>query len=165
MANPPLFLYSTNTLIAQRIGRQFYKDVHFVWCTSIFDGRKVPETQPGVPPSSSPCEIYEQLHKDVKRRDKHSSKIRENRAGILRGAGLKRKAKRIAPRQEKLIVEMVEGADIAEFEPLIYVIPFSSVVRIARPAPYKSRAGSDSIEYSIAALRRSLFDVIQVFPF
>jgi hypothetical protein len=82
----PLLLYSTNTWLAYVIGERFYRDEHYVWCTPDFDARAMARIDQVTPPSSSPAEIYRDLHEDVLRGDSHSSRSRTTRQGFYEGS-------------------------------------------------------------------------------
>jgi hypothetical protein len=157
----PLILYSMNTWLAYMIAQRYYKTEHYVWCTPYFDPRKSGDRESAVPPTSSPFEMYCSLAEDVARRDRHSAKIVDNRAGILRGANAKRRSGVIDARQEKDIVSIVDGADSGDFRPLMYVIPYSEVIDRMREPPPRDKAHPLSEEYIIDRLPRTLFDVIE----
>jgi hypothetical protein len=154
-------LYSTNTWIAYFIAEEFYQRHHYVWCTPHFDPRQKGRDS-AVPPSSSPFEMYWSLLEATSRGDEHSSKIRENQVGILRGASAKRRAKVINDGQEERIRAVVERAKSMDFRPLLYVIPVANVSkRLREPSP-KDKAHPLSAEYVIDDLPREFFDVIEL---
>jgi len=154
-------LYSTNTWLAYMIAQRYYKSEHYVWCTPFFDPRRNGGRDAAVPPTSSPFEVYCSLAEEVSRRDRHSKKIEENRVGILRGANAKKQAGVIDEVQEKDIVSIVSQAEIPDFRPLMYVIPYSVVVDRMREPPPEDKAHPLSAEYVIDQLPRDLFDVIE----
>jgi hypothetical protein len=154
-------LYSTNTWLAYMIAQRYYKSEHYVWCTPFFDPRRSGGRDAAVPPTSSPFEVYCSLAEEVARRDRHSRKIEENRVGILRGANAKKQAGVIDEVQEKDIVSIVDQAEIPDFRPLMYVIPYSVVVDRMREPPLEDKAHPLSAEYVIDQLPRDLFDVIE----
>lgn len=158
----PLILYSTNSWLAYAIGERFYFGEHYVWCNPDFDARAVAVIDQVTPPSSSPAEIYRALHEDVRRGDSHSSKIKDNMTGILRGAAVKRAAGIISEEDQRDIVSMVDRAGGRDFRPLLYVIPYERVRGIVKPAPVAERAHPLSREYVIDALRRTDFDVLEL---
>ena len=124
----PLLLYSTNTWLAYVIAERYYGGEHYVWCAPVFDPRKQSSVDMVLPPTSSPCEIYRGLYEETKRGDRHSGKITENRGGILRGAAIKKNCRTITADEEREITEIIESAEIYDFRPLLYVIPFHQVV-------------------------------------
>lgn len=158
----PLILYSTNTWLAYVIGERFYASEHYVWCTPDFDARALPSIEQVQPPSSSPAEIYRDLHEDVRRGDKHSSKIKDNKAGLLRGAAVKRATGVISEDDYRVVVSTVEQAQGRDFRPVLYVIPFERVRAIVQPAPVELRAHPLAREYIIESLPRVDFDVLEL---
>jgi len=154
-------LYSANTWLAYMISEHFYGRLHYVWCTTFFKACEA-SLDCAVPPSSSPAEIYRELYEAVKRGDKHSSKIAANRAGLLNGAHVKRKAGEISDGAIGEIVSVLDQAGIGDFRPLIYVIPFVLVTDDLESVPVGSRAHPLSIEYVIRKLPRGAFDVIEI---
>lgn len=115
-----LFLYSVNTWLSYKISQTYYENKHYVWCAPSFNPK-------GNPPSSNPAELYNGLKKDIDGKDYHSSKIDQNRVGLLRGAEFKKAAGVINELQEKDIKSIVKAAEIEDFRPLIYVISLNSV--------------------------------------
>jgi len=157
----PLILYSTNTWLAYMIAKKYYKDEHYVWCTPHFDPRRSGGRDSAVPPTSSPFEVYCSLAEEVARRDRHSKKIEENRAGILRGVNAKRQAGAINEIQEREIVSIVALADQGDFRPLMYIIPYSAIADQIREPPPEDKAHPLSAEYIIDSLPRACFDIIE----
>ena len=158
----PLLLYSTNTWLAYIIAERFYSGEHYVWCTPYFDSRQKSPLATAVPPTSNPAEIYQNLFEEVSRGDRHSSKIKENRIGILRGAKIKKNQGVITDRQAKDIAAALGGAETRDFRSLIYVIPFYAVARARLvEVPVADRAHPLSVEYVIDRLPHKAFDVIE----
>lgn len=157
----PIVLYSTNTWLAYMIAERYYGGDHYVWCTPFFDPRKG-ASDSAVPPTSSPFEMYWGLSEEIRRRDRHSHRVQENRAGVLRGANAKRAAGLIDARQESEIVTIVDLAHDGDFRPIVYVIPFVSVASLVREPPPEEKAHPLSAEYIIDQLPRKLFDVIEL---
>jgi hypothetical protein len=158
----PLILYSTNTWLAYVIGERFYGGEHYVWCTPDFDARALARIDQTTPPSSSPAEIYRDLFEDVRRGDQHSSKIKDNKAGILRGVADKRAAGVISDEEQRDIVSTLDRASGRDFRPLLYVIPYDRVSGIIQFAPVELRAHPLSQEYVIERLPRRDFDVLEL---
>jgi hypothetical protein len=161
MVVKPLVLYSANTWLAYMIAEKFYRSEHYVWCTPIFDPRRNGGRDTALPPTSSPLEVYGSLAAEVARSDRHSSKIKENRAGILRGASSKRGSGDIDVLQETEILSVVDLAVVADFRPVMYVIPYCGVADLVREPPPEDKAHPLSAEYIIDRLPRDLFDVIE----
>lgn len=156
-----LLLYSTNTWLAHKVSREYYDDFHFVWCSPYFSARSVSGYDYTNPPSSSPGEIYDRLFADVAAGDRHSAKIEANRYGIIEGAKKKAAQGRITRKQLREICEIVKNAETLRFLPLLYIIPFSSVVNVIKDAPINARANPLSKEYIIERLPRTRFDIIE----
>lgn len=151
-----MFLYSINTVLAFRIQRTYYNNIHFVWCTNKYDHGF------WQPASSNPLSIAQMFIQDVYSRDQHSAVIKQNRDGLKRGAMLKRKEGIIDEETENEIISLVNAADFNQFLPLLYVIPFSNVSTLCESVPKQERASYDSVEYRIRNLKRSDFDLIDL---
>ena len=156
-----LLLYSTNTSLAHKVSKEYYDDFHFVWCSPYFSARSVSGYDYTNPSSSSPGEIYDRLFVDVATGDRHSANIEANRFGIIKGAKKKAAEGRITRKQLREISKMVEDAETLSFIPLLYIIPFASVVNMIKDAPIQARANPLSKEYIIERLPRSHFDIIE----
>jgi hypothetical protein len=160
MPDEPILLYSTSTWLAYAVAEQYYGGEHYVWCTPHFDSSSVASLNYAVPPSSSPIEIYRGLRKDVEQGDRHSAKIAANKAGILKGMEVKRSAGRITSEAAIEIASIVETAEIRDFRPLLFVIPFHLAADRIRPVPIGQKAHPLSIEFIIESLPRCFFDAI-----
>lgn len=156
----PLILYSANTLLAYRINQIYYRERHFVWCNPYFSA-SAPSIDVQMPPSSTPSDICCSLCGDVSQDDVHSLKIQSNRDGIRKGASSKRNAEQITEQELREIDQIVSAAKLADFRPLLYVIPFHLVAEQAKPVPPTDRAHPFSQEYIIKDLLRSSFDVLE----
>jgi hypothetical protein len=161
LGTTPLVLYSTNTWLAYTIAEKYYKQVHYAWCSPYFDARNASSTNRTIPPSSSPLEVYQALSQEVGRGDRHSAKIGANRIGILRGSGVKLAQGVITKEEKQEIAEIVELAQVYDFRPVLYVIPFALVGSLVRSVAVSKRAHPLSDEYIIEALPRRFFDVIE----
>lgn len=113
------------------------------------------------PPTSSPAEIYRSLQDEVSRGDRHSHKIRNNRSGLVQGAGLKRQSHKISDEQYSDIVAIIDAAQPADFRPLLYIMPFEQVRHLLRRVAVADRAHPLSIEYVVESLPRRLFDILE----
>jgi len=156
-----IVLYSTNTLLAFRIAETYYQGKHYVWCSPYFEpgDSKLNYT---IAPTSSPKDIYLNLHDEALRGDQHSAKIANNRVGIINGANLKKAAGVISSQELEEIIAIVHGAQIIDFRPLLYIIPYSLVTDICRKASIHERAAPFSEEYIIEALPSSCFHAIVI---
>jgi hypothetical protein len=115
-----------------------------------------------VPPSSDPFEIYRMLHFDVIKSDAHSPKIRDNRAGLLAGAAIRKANGEINDSTEKEIAAVINLASVRDFRPLLYVIPYYKISKIVHEVPVDKQAHPLSEEYIISDLRVDSFDVLQL---
>lgn len=136
----PLLLYSTNTFIAYAIAERFYRRVHYVWCSPHFDHGVGHGLGYRVAPTSAPMEIYRTLAREVQAGDRHSAKITSNRTGIAEGAAAKRSAGVIDAEQEAEITDILSRAQVQDFRPLLFVIPYAAVAGKVRSVPVANRA-------------------------
>jgi hypothetical protein len=157
-----ILLYSTNTLLAFRIAEKYYGQRHYVWCTPCYSASASPIASPFCPPTSAPRDIYFSLLKEVLAADRHSTKIRQNRLGLTNGARQKRLQGVITEDQFKEINALIKKAEISDFRPLLYVIPYSLVQTRLKDIPEGKRASSFSAEYLIEELPRDSFDVLEL---
>jgi hypothetical protein len=157
----PLVLYSTNTWLAYKIAEVYYNQVHYVWCASTFIEDSVPAHDYTLPPSSSPGKIYNDLLEDVQRTDHHSAKIAANKIGLLRGANLKVQERVITRKQKSDTYAIVDQAQLRDFRPLVYVIPWQAVRNLVQEVPVRERAHPLSNEYLVERLPRRCFDIIE----
>lgn len=158
-------LYSTNTWLAYAIAEKYYNNEHYVWCTPFFSPRKPDSgnpTAPTAPPLSSPLEIYRLLAAEISEPNLPEKTIGINRAGILRGSNLKRQLGEISKEEEEEIFSIVDDAKRADYNPLVYVIPYSEVAGKVREPPPGEKAHPLSAEYIIDRLPRDCFDVIKL---
>jgi hypothetical protein len=156
----PLILYSANSLLSYQIAQQFYHEVHYVWCAPYFDADAAMRAGFTAPPSSTPCDIYQNFAKDIARGDLHSAKIAENRAGLLRGAQAKLTSGIITQQDFDNIGYIIRSAQLTEFQPRIYVVPFASVKSQAVLVPPARAASLMFPEFLIDSLSRDSFDII-----
>lgn len=158
----PNVLFSTNCLLAYRICKQFYENLHYVWCATIFGSPDVDDPLVRNPRSSAPYERFSELKKDTGRSgDHHSNIVSDQRTGIKRGAEAQFTAGEITEDERDEILEIVDAAEISDFEPLMYVIPFQKVKRIAKKVPVSKRAHPLSDEWLIPRLPRDYFEIIR----
>lgn len=148
-----ILLYSTGTELAYRIAKEYYKNIHYVWCTEAFDAA----IQPG---TSNPRTLCSRYLDQILKKDRHAKEIQNNKAGILKGATAKRQAGVISEKQYNEIKVLVGCAKYEDFYPVIYLIN-KKLVKKRLKIVNKSEAASDSsIEYIIDDLNRSEFDII-----
>jgi hypothetical protein len=157
----PLILFSTNCWLAYKISEKYYSDIHYVWCTPDFAEENSPKLTAATPPTSTPKTIYENLGKEVEANDKHSGKIKELKLGLLKGAQINRTNGLISAEQEADIIYIVGNAEISDFRPLLYIIPYEMVKDLLEEVPVGERAHPLSVEYRIEKLPGNLFNVIE----
>jgi hypothetical protein len=157
-----LCYYSTNPWIKWYIQNKWRGDVHFVWCSDVFDPGTVGTAHHGslVPPTSSPCAIYKDLADAVRpgRTDRHNSKITEQRAGIVSRAEAWRRSGEVTNGVADEILAIVHGGDLSIWRPELYIIPKTAIDETrVELVPYQDRAGLGD-EFRIRDLRGSEFD-------
>jgi hypothetical protein len=115
------------------------------------------------PPSSCPSEIYRELWRAAQTGDLHNTKIKDNKAGILKGALAKKTAGVIDGQGFSDINSIVSAATAQDFTPILYIIPLDRVANLVTPVPVGQLAHPLSIEFIIEYLPSDSFDIIQ-FP-
>ena len=157
----PLLLYSASTSLAYNLNQHYYGGKHWVWCNPFFDQQAARDAGYAAPPSSIPLDIYRSLAQAIATGDLHSDGVKQNRTGLLRGAKAQLSAGRITASQHADIVAIVRKAHVADFAPLIYVMPFARVARDAVAVAPLVAANPFSAEYQIASLDRRDFHIIR----
>ena len=158
----PLILYSTNTWLAYIISQVYYGGEHYVWCSPYFNSFSIPSSEQTIPPSSTPGHLYSLLSDEVFSGERHSDKIKQNKAGLRRGANAKEQAGVITNKQRLEIFAVVSRAQIIDFRPILYVIPYPLVSDLIVEVPVAERSHPLSMECRIERLPRSCFDVIDL---
>jgi hypothetical protein len=162
MANTPsLLLYSTNTHLAFLLNEHYYRKKHWVWCNPYFDDDAATAAGFTSPPSSTPIELYQAYAEAVRRQDRHSPIIKQNRTNLMKGARAVLKAGVITQAQFANINAIVKKAQLDLFRPLIYVIPYAAVANKVVSVPVTGTASFFSPEFQIHSLDRSEFDIIK----
>lgn len=159
---PGPVLYSTNSYLKLLINERFRGDVHYVWCSEVFDSTKQSAYSASScsAPSSDPCAIYRQLAKDVQKNDRHSAKIEQTKTSLNSLAIRWRDNGDITDNDAEEILYIVNNASFAEWRPLIYVIPRAPLVtRLSLVTPDKR--ASIGTEFIIPDLARKEFDIIE----
>lgn len=151
-----ILMYSINTWLSYKISENYFQNKHYVWCAPHYNANGIN------PPSSDPYEIYNGLAKDVVGKDHHSAKISMNKSGLLKAAEIKLASKVISTEERDEIVDILSAAQLDDFRPLIYVIPFELVKSIVKPVSIKLKAHTFSKEYIIEQLERPNFDIIDI---
>jgi hypothetical protein len=155
-------LYSANTWLSYNLSIRYYGGVHYVWCSPIFSIKNHPGFHATPPPTSCPSDIYHNLLEEVRRRDGHSAKIKDNRSGLSSGAQIQHSNGIITERELNEIEEIIAAADYSDFRPLLYLIPFGGVSHLLKEVPVRNRAHPLSQEYIIEELPTELFDAIEL---
>jgi hypothetical protein len=158
-----LILYSTNTFLAYSISEKYYGSLHYFWCTPHFDSNSLGALSTSKSaPSSSPAELYEDLIRDILRGDRHSTRVTQNRSGIITGATVSLSRKFIARKQFNEIVEIVRAAELKDFRPLLFVGAYDHLKKYLRTVAVSKRANPLSDEFIAQDVRRDRFDVIEL---
>lgn len=157
-----LFLYSTNVFLKLHIQDTYRNGVHYAWCSESFDSGTLSKHSSGyyVPPSSNPLDIYRQLADDIRRQDKHSSKISEQRAGIVSRANRWARNGEISDDDKKDIIYLAKHGAFEVWRPQLYVVSRSLVQSRITLVPADKRAGIGN-EWIISDLRRTEFDILE----
>ena len=155
----PLILYSAVTKLAYFLAETYYDRKHFVWCAP---ARVRDKFIPGNPPSADPIVIYRSLANDVRLIDGHSAKIADNRKGLIRGAYAKERDGAIDAPTREHIEAMITIATVADFRPLLLVMPYERVKGLLKYPVAASVASAMSREYVIEALPHDCFDVLEL---
>jgi hypothetical protein len=159
-----LCYFSTNPWIKWYIHNHWHGDVHYVWCSDVFDPRTVGADHHGslIPPTSSPCAIYKDLANASRpgAGDRHNPKIVAQRASLAARAEQWRVNGEISDAIANEILGILNSGDLNIWRPLLYVIP-KSAIDMARVelVPFAERAGLGE-EFRIMDLRGDEFDRI-----
>lgn len=148
------FLFSAGTLLAYKIAKTYYNDVHYVWCTTEFHSLSQAVT-------SNPLSICKRLLEITTTGDRHAKEINDNKAGILIGANEKLKTGIITSDQYKTINEYVSCASYDAFLPVLYIIDSRKVKTKCIEVLPKEKASDISVEYKITELHNDDFQIIQ----
>lgn len=142
---------------------QYAGDSHYVWCSDCFDSSKAGAytARGNAAPSSDPASIYRQLVADVKKNDKHSQKIADQRLSLISRGSAWCNEGLISAEDAEEITYFVNSAEISHFRPLIFVIPYAAVAERVRVVPMQQRA-SFGREYIISDLKRHEFEIIEI---
>lgn len=148
-------LYSTNTELAYRIAKEYYNNTFYVWCTDAFDAL----LQPG---TSNPRTLCSRYLDQIIKNDRHATEIKQNKAGILKGAAEKLKQEIITEEQYKEISVRVAYADMTAFYPVIFLIDKRAVKSRLEIVEPKDAASNNSVEYIIKDLDWNEFEIIRM---
>jgi hypothetical protein len=154
---PFLVLYSAVSTLAYWIAQRYYAQRHHVWCAP---APALDRFAPVNPPSSDPIRIYWTFHDDIAAGDEHSSKIKENRLGIIRGAASRNARGLIDEATRQSIEDTIRLAPLNAFAPLLLVIPAVAASGMVRQVDPHNRARVTAEEFIIDDLPRTSFDVL-----
>jgi hypothetical protein len=146
-----------------RIQRDFLGDIHYAWCSPVFDPSTLNRYARGAltPPSSDPKSIYNELAAAVRKGDEHASKITSQKAMLTGLAADLHNQGRLTQDQRDEIVAIVQGARFDDWRPLLYVIPCSpAIVARTTPVPRAKRASHEE-EFVVADLRPTEFHMLE----
>lgn len=156
----PKILYSTGSKLAYRINVDFYRDTHYVWCSPDYSTRDAGSGRN--PPSSTPRNRYRSLREEAIGNDLGGLYISAQRSGIIVGAEAKFSAGVISLEQKEEILAAANRATPADFQPVLYIMPFELVRDLVERVPVAQRAAPLSQEYLIRELPGSKFDVWEI---
>ena len=148
-------LYSAGTEMAYNIARNYYGDVHFVWCTDSFDA----QLQPG---TSNPRKLCYDYINQIRTRDRHAKYIENNKNGIIRGAKAKLAQGVIDTRVYDEIVRKIDASEFEEYYPVIVLINKKAVKNRIQIVSPDDAASEHSVEYKIADLKSQEFEIIHL---
>ena len=147
------FLYSAGTQLAYKIAKRYYNNTHFVWCSTKFNMLQQP-------PTSNPATICKRYLEQITTGDRHSVEIKNNIAGILKGAKAKLDSGVIGKREFNKIRNIVAAADYEAFFPVLYIIDSEKIQHKCSKVEVKDCASDNSIEYLIKDLKDDEFEMI-----
>lgn len=146
-------LYSASTHMAYKIAKRYYRDIHYVWCTTDFNS-------PSQPPTSNPATICKRYLEQIVLGDRHATEVETNIAGILRGAKAKLNAGVISDAQYQEIGQIVSLSEYKDFFPVVYVIQSNKVKSRCLEVLPIDRASDTSVEYKVEDLKHDEFQII-----
>ena len=146
-------LYSAGTKLAYMINKNYYKDVHYVWCTDCYHSSTQPAT-------SDPQTICCRLLQIIKTGDRHATEIDKQISGILKGADAKLKAGIINKHKCKLIHQLVNATKYSDFTPVLYIISGARVKDKCDVVAREAKASDNSSEYLISELSADEFQIL-----
>lgn len=158
----PTFLYSTNVWLKHHVVERFLGNQHRFWCSETFGGSGSGSFPGTHAPSSTPQEIFLDLEKAIRGKDRHSFKIGQQRAMLRALASKLEKGGVLTEDVKKEIHFLVKNASFEEWRPLISIIPWSVVGGKVENVDPRRRANPLIPEYIVHGLTPSEFGVIDV---
>lgn len=158
-------LYSANPMLKLYVQQHYRDDVHYIWCSEVFDPGAAPRFTNAsmVAPSSSPKSICNGLLQAVQQRDRHDAKIQEQRAGFVGRATRWEQEGHLTESQRDEILFLANANDFEYWRPLLYLVPRSLVEDRLELVDISKRASAGN-EYILSDLKRSEFDVLEWSP-
>ena len=147
------FLYSVGTQLAYKIAKRYYKNIHYVWCTTEFNSSKQP-------PTSNPATICKRYLEQITTGDRHTKEIENNIVGILKGAKAKLNSGVISKKEYNEIRNIVSAAEYEAFFPILYIVESIKVKDRYVEVVVGERASDDAVEYKIEDLKENEFEII-----
>ena len=162
--NDKTLLYSVGIKLAYNINKTYYRNVHFVWCTSAFN-------DPDQPPTSNPQTIANRLLHIVHTKDRHAAETEFERIlnGLIRGVEAKKDVGIITDDQKEYLLLHIKNIkekleeNWSQFAPVIYIIPAAHISdrkNRCEEVPENDCASNTSKEYKIKDLQSNEFEVI-----
>lgn len=156
-------LYSTNPWYAAEVARKYRQDRHFVWCSEFYNpsAASAASAASAIAPSSSPKGIYDALHMDVEKEERHSALIGRYKRTFRRLAKIWLADGSLTKAQHDEITAVVGTQSWKIWAPVLYVIPREPIVATNRlsAVPHGTRAGYGP-EFQIVDLLSHEFDMI-----
>lgn len=146
-------LYSVGTYLAYKIAKRYYKNVHYVWCTTEFNSFEQP-------PTSNPSKICKRYLELITTGDRHAKEIEDNMVGILKGAKAKFDSGIINEMEYNEIRGIVSVAEYESFFPVLYIIESEKIKDKCVEVSLADKASDDAIEYKIEKLMDNEFQLI-----
>lgn len=154
---PPdnMIYFSCQCKLAWIINKDYYNDIHYVWCSPEYDCE-------GNPPSANPKELYNRLTTECKYLDQRAECIAVRKIGLLRGVNAKYKEGVISRPQKNTIINLIQKRDFELFKPVIYVIDANKISKKSiKEVEVENRANATSSkEYKIERLPGKFIKII-----
>lgn len=158
-----LCLYSTNPWIKFHIQKEYFGDVHYVWCSPCFNSESAPtySIEYMIPGTSNPAQIFRDLNAFVATPDNHHPFVQGQKNRIVKRVRSCLKEGEITEQASTEILALLNSGSPQLWRPFVYVIPRTKIVesRIHPVAP-KKRA-SLGPEFIIEDLRGNEFDIVE----
>jgi hypothetical protein len=161
---PGPFLFSAMPYMKFYIYRTYRNDIHYVWCSEVYDHSStlVPRTSLPSPPSSDPADICRQVRHAIDRRDRHDHRLTGWKTILITRVAAWEADGSLDPADAQELVFMLNSDDFQIWRPLLYVIHRSAIDpgRI-HSVPPAQRAGFGR-EFVIEDLAGSEFEPLEI---